>query len=66
MHFKTTVSVSNVKLRYDKKGPFVLDNVNFKIKSGSIYCLLGPSGCGKTSLLKVDDNEKQITLNLYC
>eukprot|EP00697_Spironema_sp_BW2_P000933 gnl/Spiro4/11279_TR5943_c0_g1_i1.p1 gnl/Spiro4/11279_TR5943_c0_g1~~gnl/Spiro4/11279_TR5943_c0_g1_i1.p1 ORF type:complete len:694 (+),score=139.84 gnl/Spiro4/11279_TR5943_c0_g1_i1:39-2120(+) len=31
----------------------VLNSLNMKVPSGSIYGLLGPSGCGKTTLLKI-------------
>ncbi len=30
----------------------VVDDVSFRVDSGSIACLLGPSGCGKTTLLR--------------
>lgn len=33
----------------DKK---VLDNINFKVKSGEKICIIGPSGSGKTMLLR--------------
>lgn len=42
-------------LRLDKtynQSVKVLDNTNFKIHSGTIYCLLGENGAGKTTLLK--------------
>lgn len=34
-------------------GVKALDNVNFKVKSGEIHCLVGENGAGKSTLMKV-------------
>ncbi|WKY44579.1 ATP-binding cassette domain-containing protein [Eubacteriaceae bacterium ES2] len=31
----------------------VLENIDFTIESGHIFCLLGASGSGKTTLLRI-------------
>jgi len=35
------------------RGVKILDNVNFRVKSGEVTVLLGPSGAGKTTLLRI-------------
>lgn len=45
------IVVNNIKHRYGDLS--VLDDISFKLKKGSITCLLGPSGCGKTTLLNL-------------
>ncbi len=31
----------------------VLDDVNFKVEKGEVFCLVGPNGSGKTTLIKI-------------
>jgi ABC-type multidrug transport system ATPase subunit len=45
------ISVSGLVRGYGKVA--VLEGLDMRVESGSIYGLLGPSGCGKTTLLKV-------------
>lgn len=42
--------VVNVNKRFDS-GPWVLKDIDLRIKKGSFLCVLGPSGCGKSTLL---------------
>ena len=45
------LSVEN--LSYSIGHEAILKDINFKLYSGEVSCLLGPSGCGKTTLLKL-------------
>lgn len=45
------LQTENLSKAYGDK--LVLDNINLKIKAGSIFALIGENGAGKTSLLKI-------------
>jgi iron complex transport system ATP-binding protein len=47
---KTEIELINVSMGYHDR--VVLSDVNLKLKSGEITCLLGPNGVGKTTLFK--------------
>jgi iron(III) transport system ATP-binding protein len=49
----TQLEFINVYKRFDPKGPWVVDGINFKIEQGELVTLLGPSGCGKTTVLRM-------------
>ena len=40
----------NVSFRYDRKHPWVLQNLNFSVETGERVALLAPSGYGKSTL----------------
>lgn len=44
----------NVKKTYVNKQQSIvaLENINFNIGAGELFCILGPSGCGKSTLLR--------------
>ena len=44
------IEFKNVYFRYTDNDPYVLNNVNFKIKSGSTVAFVGQSGAGKSTL----------------
>jgi len=46
------IEFKNVQLNYDSKRK-ILDDVNFKIKSGSKVAFVGPSGSGKSSVISL-------------
>jgi iron complex transport system ATP-binding protein len=47
---KTEIELINVSMGYHER--VVLNDVNLKLQSGEITCLLGPNGVGKTTLFK--------------
>ena len=46
---KDSINLNNLSLKWDNK--VLLENVNLKIKSGTINIVVGPSGEGKTTLI---------------
>jgi iron complex transport system ATP-binding protein len=44
------IELQNVYAGYN--GIDIIQDISFKVKSGSNICILGPNGCGKTTLLK--------------
>ncbi|MCJ7690011.1 MAG: ABC transporter ATP-binding protein/permease, partial [Clostridiaceae bacterium] len=49
---KGDVKFKNVMFSYDDDVP-VLNNINFKIKSGETVALVGPTGAGKTTIINL-------------
>lgn len=45
------LEVKNLSMKFDKKTVF--ENLNFKLKKGSMTALLGPNGTGKTTLISI-------------
>lgn len=48
----STLKVSNLSFAY-KKGPDVLQNINFEAHAGAVIGILGHNGAGKTTLLSI-------------
>ena len=46
------ILVNNVRLTYNNKPGYILQDVDLYVPRASIFGLLGPSGCGKTSLMR--------------
>lgn len=46
------IEVRNLSVRYSDTEPYVLQNVNLRIREGESVAIVGPSGCGKTTLLR--------------
>ena len=44
------LEVKNVSFRYDRKGPWILENCSLSVEKGEVLGLFAPSGFGKTTL----------------
>lgn len=44
------VEIQDIKFRYTKVGPNILDGISFTIKKGKFIGIMGLSGCGKSTL----------------
>jgi ATP-binding cassette subfamily B protein len=52
--FKGDVSFKNVCFKYDKThDKYILKDINFSVKSGSLTAIIGSTGSGKTSLVQL-------------
>ena len=47
------ISVSNLKKQYSKNSAYVINNIAFNVKYGTVFGFLGPNGAGKTTTLKI-------------
>ncbi len=47
---QSIIEVSDLTVGYGDN--IVLEDINFEIKTGEVFCILGGSGCGKSTLLK--------------
>src|SRR5918996_3659539 len=47
------ISVSNLKKQYSRNSGYVVNNITFNVKNGTVFGFLGPNGAGKTTTLKV-------------
>ncbi|MGM9979311.1 MAG: ATP-binding cassette domain-containing protein [Clostridium sp.] len=56
------IEVDNLNFSYDRKNK-TLENVNFKIQEGHVYCLLGENGTGKTTLFRCLSGELKCNLD---
>ncbi|WP_420452869.1 phosphonate ABC transporter ATP-binding protein [Ilumatobacter sp.] len=47
------LELSDVTVRYGRRGPLALDGVSFEVSASERVALIGPSGAGKTSILSL-------------
>ena len=47
------LEAKNISFRYDRKEPFVLENISLSVEQGEHLALFAPSGYGKTTLVKL-------------
>lgn len=53
MNNKVAAEFIDVNFKYDKDGPYILKNVNFKLRYSQITLLCGASGCGKSTIFSI-------------
>ena len=46
------LEIENLRFRYSRRGPLVLNGVDLTLRDGEIGILLGKNGSGKTTLFK--------------
>lgn len=51
--FKQKIEFKNVKFKYKKDGPYVINNVSLTINQGEMVAFVGHSGSGKTTLINL-------------
>ena len=51
--FEKSISLENIKFKYQNTGNYVLENVNLTIKKGSKVGFIGKTGSGKSTLLDI-------------
>lgn len=47
------LELREVRFRYGKGQPWILDNISMGFEAGRVYCIIGENGSGKTTLLLV-------------
>jgi len=47
------IEINNVTFRYNEDMPFVINNINLKIRSGQYIAIVGKTGCGKSTLMRL-------------
>tara|TARA_B100000965_G_scaffold406860_1_gene449930 strand:+ start:7780 stop:9480 length:1701 start_codon:yes stop_codon:yes gene_type:complete len=51
--FEKSIDIQNISYRYDSNLPFVLNNLNIKIKKGECIGFIGSTGSGKSTFLDI-------------
>ena len=52
-HNENCISVTNLKKQYDENRGYVVNDISFNVKYGTVFGFLGPNGAGKTTTLKI-------------
>jgi len=47
------IKFDQVKFRYDQKGDWIIENINFEVQAGELIGIIGPSGAGKSTLVQL-------------
>jgi len=51
--YKKEITLSNVNFKYSADAPWILKNINLKIKKGSVIGIIGETGSGKSTLVDI-------------
>lgn len=62
------IEITNLYFSYNKRNPYIIENINLKINKGDYISILGQNGSGKSTLIKLilgflQPLEGKITLN---
>ena len=49
----TLITASNLKFRYAKSGPWIIDDVSISIEAGTSVGIVGESGSGKSTIIRI-------------
>ena len=53
LKFENTIKIKNVSFQYNKKGPNILNKINFDIRKGEKVAIKGTTGSGKSTLINI-------------
>ena len=53
IYFNKTIEFKNIHFRYSDNKPWILKNLNFKIKKNSKFGIVGKSGSGKSTIIDI-------------
>ncbi|MBQ9251287.1 MAG: NHLP bacteriocin export ABC transporter permease/ATPase subunit [Clostridia bacterium] len=48
-----SIEMNHVSFRYEENTPYILDDMNLKIKAGKYVAIVGRTGCGKSTLVRL-------------
>lgn len=48
-----SIEINHVSFRYREDTPYILDDLNLKIKAGEYVAIVGRTGCGKSTLVRL-------------
>ena len=52
-HISGGIELAHVAFRYDAESPYILHDLNLKIKPGEYIAVVGRTGCGKSTLIRL-------------
>lgn len=55
------LELKNLKKKYTKNGPMIVNNMNLSIEKGEFVVFLGPSGCGKTTTIRMISGLEEVS-----
>ena len=48
-----SIELNNLCFRYNENSPYIINNLNLKIKAGEYIAIVGRTGCGKSTLMRL-------------